>query len=289
MKTGKSQLTVTLIAAGGMGSAMGRRLVENGARVMTSLAERSSASATRAREAGMEAASDDALMEAGIFLSVVPPAAALPLARRFAPFLSEASTKPVYVDCNAVSPDTVQEIAEVIAATGAGFVDAGIIGGPPKPGTHGPSIYCSGPAAGALRILNHYGLRTREIEGPIGAASALKMSYAGITKGLIAVASAMVLGATRAGADKALLQELAESQPQLLNRLQTMVPSVYSKAHRWVAEMEEIAKFLDSVPDAGGLYRGAAGLYRHLADEFPEGADIATLEAFFQSSEGGNH
>jgi 3-hydroxyisobutyrate dehydrogenase-like beta-hydroxyacid dehydrogenase len=126
----------------------------------------------------------------------------------------------------------------------------------------------------------------REIEGPVGAASALKMSYAGITKGLIAVASAMALGATRAGVQEALLQELAESQPELLQRLRTMIPGVYSKAYRWVAEMEEIAAFLEGVHEAGDLYRGAAGLYRDLAEEYPDGADIAALERFFQRSNG---
>lgn len=68
--------------------------------------------------------------------------------------------------------------------------------------------------------------------GPVGAASALKMSYAGITKGIAAVASAMVLGAERAGAGPALRAELAESQPQLLARFATTLPDVIPKAHR---------------------------------------------------------
>ena len=273
--------SVALIAPGAMGSALGRRLVDHGVRVVTSLEGRSTASAERAREAGMEAASSEELIQADILLSVVPPAEALPLAQRFAPLLALAAKKLVYTDCNAVNPATVRRIADVIAATGADFVDAGIIGLPPKPNTPGPAIYCSGPAAHSLDVLTSHGLRIRRVEGPIGAASALKMSYAGITKGLIAVASVMALGATRAGVDRALAAELAESQPQLLALLRRMAPDMPSKAWRWVAEMQEISGFLDGVPGGSALYQAVSELYRHIAADFPEGADVAALQAFF--------
>jgi putative dehydrogenase len=108
------------------------------------------------------------------------------------------------------------------------------------------------------------------------------MSYAGITKGLTAVASAMVLGATRAGVDRALVAELRESQPQLLARLETLVPDMPAKAWRWIAEMEEIAGFLENVPGGGALYEAVAELYRHVAADFPEGADVGALQRFFQ-------
>lgn len=277
---------MALVAAGEMGSALGRRLVESGARVLTSLAGRSEASGARARDAGMEPVADGSLAGAGIFLSVAPPGAAVAIAERLAPLFTAAVRKPLYVECNAVSPRTVERIGGMVEATGAEFVDAGIIGAPPQPGRPGPSIYCSGPAAAKAAILGEYGLRVRVMDGPVGAASALKMSYAGITKGLIAVASAMALGATRAGVEDALLQELSESQAELLQRLRTMIPGVYSKAYRWVAEMEEIAAFLEGVGEAGDLYRGAAGLYQDLASEFPDGADIAALERFFQRTNG---
>src|SRR5207302_8570031 len=122
--------------------ALGRRLIENGARVVTSLEGRSNSSTTRAREAGMESVADPDLMEAEIFLSVVPPGEALALAERFAPRLQEATKRPVYVDCNAVNPATARRIAEVVNRAGGDFVDAGIIGLPPKPGSPGPAIYC---------------------------------------------------------------------------------------------------------------------------------------------------
>src|SRR6516162_8917269 len=99
---------IGVIAQGTMGSAVGRRLRENGAEVRTLLSGRSPASAERARAAGMVAATDErALLDgADFFLSILPPGEAEPLARRLAPTLTALSRKPVYLDCNAVSPQT---------------------------------------------------------------------------------------------------------------------------------------------------------------------------------------
>ena len=138
---------VAVIAPGAMGSGVGQRLAENGVDVVTSLAGRGAASAARAKAAGMRAVEDTTLGEAEAILSIVPPGNALELAERLAPVLRAAPRKPLYVDCNAVSPDTVRHIAAVVQATGASFVDGGIIGGPPKPGSTGTKIYVSGPEA----------------------------------------------------------------------------------------------------------------------------------------------
>ena len=175
---------------------------------------------------------------------------------------------------------TVKEIAEVIAPTGAHFVDAGIIGGPPK-GSYCPAYYCSGTAAPRLMILARNGLDIRVLDAPIGAASALKMSYAGITKGLTGIGSAMMLAASRNGAAEGLRNELADSQPALTPWFERQIPAMYSKAYRWVAEMREIADFLDGDPAAAMIYEGMAQLYeRFAADEAGSKAEVNALEAF---------
>ncbi|HET9415342.1 MAG TPA: DUF1932 domain-containing protein, partial [Pseudolabrys sp.] len=236
--------TVAIIAPGNMGAGVGRRLTENRVTVLTSLAGRGEESVKRAREAGMQPVEDRALAEADFLLSILPPGAALALANRLAPALTAANRKPVYVECNAVSPPTMLKIADVIAATGCPFVGAGIIGPPPKPGSTSTKIYASGPAAKDLARLNDYGLIVRVLDGPLTAASALKMSYGGITKGFIALGTAMLLAASRGGSAAALKTELAESRPDLLRYLSNQVPSMYPKAYRWAAELDEIATFV---------------------------------------------
>ena len=258
---------IGIIAQGMMGAGVGRRLHESGAEVRTLLSGRSQASAERAKAAGMAAVADerDLLSGADFFLSILPPGEAEPLARRLAPTLAALDRKPVYVDCNAISPQTAMRIGEIIAPTGADLVDAGIIGGPPRPG-YSPTIYASGPTAGQTAVLRDWGIDWRVIDGPIGAASALKMSYGGITKGTTAIASAMLLGAARFGCSEALIAELTESQPEMLARFRESIPRMYDKAYRWVAEMEEISDFLEQNPASRDIYAAIARLYAYLAE-----------------------
>jgi len=273
--------TVAIVAPGNMGAGVGRRLTENKVTVLTSLAGRSEESAKRARESGLQPVEERALAEADFLLSIIPPGDALGLAKRLAPVLTAANTKPVYVDCNAVSPPAVLKIAEEIAATGCPFVGAGIIGPPPKPGSTNTKIYASGPAAADFARLNDYGLTVRVLNGPVTAASALKMSYAGITKGFTALGTAMILAATRGGSAEALRAELAESRPDLLRYLSNQVPSMYSKAYRWVAELDEIASFVGDERAEHEMLAAAARLYERIADDFDkEKNEIGVLDRF---------
>jgi 3-hydroxyisobutyrate dehydrogenase-like beta-hydroxyacid dehydrogenase len=275
--------TVAVIAPGNMGAAVGARLTEHGAKVVTSLQGRSAASAKRAQDAGMRDASDAEIAGADVVLSIIPPGDAKALAEKLKPALQASNRKPVYVDCNAVSPDTVRSIAATIAEADCPFADAGIIGGPPRPG-YDPSIYVSGPDAVRVEVLTDYGLKIRNLNGAVGDASALKMSYGGLTKGTIALASALVLAAERAGVADALRAELSDSQANLLAQLSRGVPSMFPKAYRWVAELEEVARFAGP-GDESKIFQGIATLYERLAEDF-EGpkAEINALARFFEQA-----
>jgi len=277
---------VAIIAPGEMGSAVAARLSERGVKVVTSLAGRSAASTARAERAHMvPVADDDALVaQADFFLSICPPGEAVALAQRLKPALTRAQKKPIYVDCNAVSPETALEIGAVLESTGCQYVDGGIIGPPPPPNGTGTRIYVSGVAANEVARLSEFGVAFPALDGPIGAASALKMSYGGITKGFTAIAVAMVLGATRAGSAAALHKELEASQPHLLAWLTRQVPRMYPKAYRWVAEMEEIAHFLQDGTASGDMFGAIARLYEDIAAvaRAPSSDDaVAQLSGFF--------
>jgi putative dehydrogenase len=259
------------------------RLVENGAEVLTVLEGRSTESAKRAKGAGMKDVGVAEFAGAAIVLSIVPPGEALALAERLAPAMTEAKRKPIYIDCNAVSPETAIAIGRVVYATGARFVDAGIIGGPPKADYAGPVFYLSGVHARDAMMLKDYGLVPRLLDERIGTASALKMSYGGITKGLTALASAVILAASRADVAPALKRELKESQPQLLAWFERQVPSMYSKAYRWVAEMEEVSEFAREDAAAHEMFQSFAALYTRLAKDFAGSeTEMDTLSKFFK-------
>ena len=280
---------VAVIAPGMMGAAVGKRLVDNGVKVLTSLTGRSAETATRAKAAGMAAAGDEEIAACDFILSILPPGDAVALAERFQPALKASNAKPVYVDCNAINPKTVDRVAAVIAPTDCPFVDSGIIGSPPKPGDAGPRFYASGPAAPRFATLRQYGLDVRVLDGAMSAASALKMSYAGITKGTQAIGAAMMLAATRAGSADALFAELSSSQKEMFAWFKRGLALMPPKAYRWVAEMHEIAGFVGEDPTAHELYEGAAHFYERIAEDFDGNQeDVKALTEFLSKNSPGS-
>jgi putative dehydrogenase len=272
---------VAVIAPGAMGAAVGQRLVDNGLKVLTSLKGRSADTQARAKAAGMTGASDEEIAASDFILSILPPGDALSLAQRFAPALAASNAKPVYVDCNAINPKTVERVAAAIAPTGCPFGDCGIIGSPPKPGDAGPRLYASGVGAQRFATLRDYGLDIRVLGGGMSAASALKMSYAGITKGTQALAAAMILTAMRAGTADDLFAELQSSQKEMLASFKRSLSIMPPKAYRWIAEMHEIAGFVGEDPAAHELYEGAAHFYEAIAADFEsDKTKTAALMAF---------
>jgi 3-hydroxyisobutyrate dehydrogenase-like beta-hydroxyacid dehydrogenase len=174
---------------GAMGSGVAKVLTRHGVKVLTNLDNRSEATHQRAREAGML---DASFKEIGStcdwVLSILPPSEAFALAQKFLQE-SAGSTRlagtpsPVFVDCNAVNPATVQRIAALFTDSPSKFIDAGIIGGPPRD-NYSPTIYASSKDDSILDSfvgLSKYGLKISALKGEgagIGDASALKMSYA---------------------------------------------------------------------------------------------------------------
>jgi putative dehydrogenase len=272
---------VAVIAPGAMGAAVGKRLTDNGLKVLTSLKGRSQETQARAKEAGIAGASDEEIAAADFILSILPPGDALSLAQHFAAVLKASNARPVYVDCNAINPVTVDKVAAAIAPTDCPFVDAGIIGSPPKLGDAGPRFYASGPAAPRFATLRDYGLDIRVLDGALSSASALKMSYAGITKGTQAIGAAMMLAATRAGSADALFAELSSSQKEMFAWFKRGLGQMPPKAYRWIAEMHEIAGFVAEDPAAHELYEGAAHFYERIAADFDgEKKDVTELTKF---------
>jgi L-threonate 2-dehydrogenase len=171
-----------------------------------------------------------------------------------------------------------------LSQRGCDFIDAGIIGGPPRTG-YAPRFYASGPGAQAITSLRRFGLDIEVLDDQIGTASGLKMSYAGLTKGFIAIGAAMTAAAARAGLALALRAELKRSQPEVFAMLRARVPAMFPKAYRWVAEMEEIASFLDAPGQGETIFKGAARLYEQIAADWEsnekDSASFAMLKSFF--------
>ena len=272
-------LTVGLLSPGDMGHVVGQVLVEHGARVLTCLEGRSERTRGLAQAAGIGAAPTygDLVRETDLMISILVPAEAENAARAVAEALRNTGERVVYADCNAIAPATAVRIGEIVTGAGSAFVDAGIIGGPPRrPG--GTRFYCSGADTSAFEALGEYGLDVRIAGAEIGQASGFKMCYAALTKGITAIATEQLLAARRMGLYDALVGELRLSQADRYASTEKGLPSMPTKAGRWVGEMEEIAKTFGDLGLTPKIHQGAADMYRlvcetPLADETPETLD----------------
>lgn len=254
---------VTLLHPGNMGATIGAAAARGGARVLWVSEQRSKGTRERAQQAGLVAVKTlaEALRASDAVLSVCPPHAAVDVARRVA----DLKFTGLYVDANAISRATAQEVETIVARAGAGFVDGGIIGSPVKrAGT--TRLYLSGArAAEAAQLFSGSMLDARVVGDKAGQASALKMAYAAWTKcsdGLVLAVRAL---AAAEGVGEALLEEWRLSQPELERRSTRAAAIAAPKAWRYVGEMQEIAASFGAAGLPTGFHEGAADLYERLA------------------------
>jgi len=181
------------------------------------------------------------------------------------------------VDLNAIAPATGREIDGVIRGAGSRYVDASIIGGPPRPGTN-TKFYASGPDVEAFQALSDYGLEVRPLGPEVGQGKGIKMVYGALTKGLTAISTQLLMAAWQMGLYDALEALHEETQGVQLQRMRRAVPSMPNRSRRWVSEMEEIAKTYGTLGITPKMYEGAAEFYRFvggtpLAEERAETVD----------------
>lgn len=254
--------TVALFHPGNMGVTIGAAAAASGARVIWASHQRSQATQERARQAGLVDVKNlaDAIQASDVVLSVCPPHAALKLARNVA----EHRFTGIYVDANAVSRSTAEQIGEVVSQAGASFVDGGIIGAPVKrAGT--TRLYLAGAHASEVATLfTGSMLDARAIGENPGSASALKMAYAAWSKCTDALVLAVRALAAIEGVDKALLEEWALSQPDLERRSIQAAAIATPKAWRYVGEMREIAATFEAAGLTPNFHLAAAEIYEQL-------------------------
>jgi 3-hydroxyisobutyrate dehydrogenase-like beta-hydroxyacid dehydrogenase len=253
--------TVCILHPGEMGAEVGAAARIGGARVLWVSAGRGGATRDRAGAAELEDAGtlQAALGQASAVLSVCPPHAAVELAKRVA----AERFRGIYLDANAVSPDTSRRIGGIVEAAGARFVDGGIIGPPPtKPGT--TRLYLSGSQSARIAAL-FFGtsLGAVVLDAPVGAASAVKACYAGWTKSAATLLLSVRALAHHEGVEAALTEEWKISQPQLFAQLERAVLQS-RKGWRWIAEMEEIGATFDQAGLPDGFALAAAEVCRRL-------------------------
>ena len=255
--------TVAILSTGEMGHSVAAVLKNPGLNVVTCLKGRSERTVRYAAKAGV---SDLPTLEAvvaaaDVIISIVVPSGAKPVAEAVAKVLSEQKKPLLYVDANAISAATAASIEGIIVPAGGRFADACIIGGASKVGKT-TVMFVSGAHAADFAELNNFGLIVEILGDKAGQASAFKIVYAGLTKGLASLMLEQLLVAHSLGILDKISDQYRAKFPDIMKTVDESFPGIPFRAARRSEEMEELC---NTIEEAGMTPIMASASQRMLA------------------------
>ena len=267
---------VGILNPGAMGASIAASARAAGHDLIWASAGRSAA--TRQRAAENDLREVDALAQlcaaCDIILCVCPPHAA----EAVADAVIEAGFGGLYCEGNAISPQKAGAIGERMGAAGIEFVDGSIVG-PPAWQAGSTRFYLSGPSAGQVAALFEGTLAEAVAIGDeVGKASALKMTFAALTKGSTALLSAIYGVAESLGVRAELEREWGQRSAESVRQRRDQVRGVTAKAWRFAGEMQEIAATFELAGLPPGFFEAAFEVYTRMAD-FKDAESTPELEA----------
>ena len=271
--------SVAILSPGDMGHAIGQLLRENELKVFTCLTGRSVRTRELSEKAGIIDVPNmnDLVEQSDVVMSVTVSEAVPGLCHEIADAVKATGTDLLFAECNAIAPSLSAEMQKVLNEGGARYVDASIIGPPPRNGSS-PRLYVSGDNAIEMVQLRDFGLDVRNLGDQLGRASGIKMCYAAMTKGTAALHTELLIAAEKMGLSEELMVEFTNGHQSVVDRMESWIPSMPAKSRRWVSEMEEIEATFRDLGLTPNIFKGVADMYRmvgatSLGDENPETRD----------------
>ncbi|MDE0824019.1 MAG: DUF1932 domain-containing protein [Dehalococcoidia bacterium] len=271
--------SVAILSPGDMGHAIGQLLRENELKVFTCLTGRSVRTRGLSEKAGIIDVPNmnDLVEQSDVVMSVTVSEAVPGLCHEIADAVKATGTDLLFAECNAIAPSLSAEMQKVLNEGGARYVDASIIGPPPRNGSS-PRLYVSGDNATEMVQLRDFGLDVRNLGDQLGRASGIKMCYAAMTKGTAALHTELLIAAEKMGLSEELMVEFTNGHQSVIDRMESWIPSMPAKSRRWVSEMEEIEATFRDLGLTPNIFKGVADMYRmvgatSLGDENPETRD----------------
>ncbi|MEU1179596.1 DUF1932 domain-containing protein [Streptomyces sp. NPDC005820] len=238
--------TVGLLHPGRMGGGFGGALAGAGHRVLWCPAGRSAATARRAEEFGLEAVDDLAHLAAhsDVIVSICPPHGAPQVAAAIA----GTGFRGLFLDANGTTRAVLLDLAARLSAADVRVVDGCVIGPCPQDAP-GVRLHLAGDKDDVARVISLFegtGIRALDTGGPLGAASALKTSYATYQKVAYVLAGIAYAYADAHGVIEPLIGEASLITRSPLTEVieDEMLPSVASRAWRWGPELAQCADAL---------------------------------------------
>jgi 3-hydroxyisobutyrate dehydrogenase-like beta-hydroxyacid dehydrogenase len=235
---------IGILSIGEMGFHWAKLLKSHGVEVLTYDKDRGEVSRKRGENAGVKslASMAELVTSSDLIASIVVPSAAKRVAENVAKAVREAGRRDLlFLDANAISPMTADDIAGVLHPAGVNFVDGCIIGAAARMGK-GTLVYVSGPQANRLQALESFDIPIKVLGPSTNQASAFKVVYAGLTKGLQGLFCELFMGAQRFGLLKEITAQYEESFPGLIDKVSSSIVGLRIHARRRAEEMDELKR-----------------------------------------------
>lgn len=180
-----------------------------------------------------------------------------------------------WCDLNSCAPSSKSQAAGIIDGAGGRYVDVAVMA-PVHPGLNRVPCLIAGPhAEGVAARLAALPMSLRVVEGPVGAASSIKMLRSVMVKGLEALTAECALAAVAAGVERDVLASLDASHGGFDWNRQVAYNFERAMVHgaRRAAEMEEVVKTLDDLGLPQDMSRATVLWQRRIAE-----ADVAPAQ-----------
>ena len=278
---------IGIVGFGEAGSSIAAGLVKEGAEVVATDARLDTPAGDELRRRAEEgsvalvASIAEVVPEADVVLSLVTANAAEPVAKALAGHVAEGQ---LVADLNSTSPGLARRVGEILAPSGASFVDVSVMAAVP-PNGHRVPMLASGPdAARFVELATDLGMQVELVGEEIGAASAVKMLRSLLVKGLEVLLLDACLAADRYGATERVLTSMNGGLP--MHDWQELATYLLGRtaqhAERRGHELEEAAATLEElgmdpgVPHAGArrlLWAASQGLQERFGSRLPDHYD----------------
>ncbi len=190
----------------------------------------------------------------------------------------------LFFDCDSCAPQTKSRTAREVEAAGGRYVDVAVMAAV-HPLLHRTPLLISGPHVKAAAVaLASLGMSAKIHEGPVGAASAVKMIRSIMMKGLEALVCECVLAGQKAGVIEPVLDSLDDTYPGFdwKERSAYMLERVMTHGVRRAAEMREVALTVDLLGLKGEMSRATVSWQQSIGElglraEVAEVADYRVL------------
>lgn len=259
--------TVAILSPGEMGHSVGSVLRKHGLRVVTNLKGRTQRTVELAGKAGIinVPTLEELVKESDLIMSIVMTSVAQSLATQVAEVIARSRVPVLFADCNAISPMTSDAIGKTISAAGAKYVDACIIGFPNELETNS-IVYVSGPSGHELTVLNKFGLNVEVLGDRVGQASAFKMLYAGMTKGVTSVALELLVTAHSIGLYEQILEKYRSDFPEIVSLVERWGPGIPFRSARRSQEMVELTRVIEKEGFTPSMAPGSSNVLKMVGD-----------------------